>query len=459
MAGPNVGGNHQSWSSRLAFIFATIGFSVGLGNIWRFPYLAGESGGGAFVLIYLLCVVLIGVPIVMAEMAIGRRGGMTPVATLANLASSPSSKPFWKLSGGFIMLTAFLIETFYCVIGGWTLHYVYLAASGALINIDVVQSQALFDALLADPVTLIAWQAVFLAINAIVLSRGLQKGLEKAVTILMPTLFILLVALAVYGVIAADAAGAIRFLFSPDFSVVSGKTLIDAMGQAFFSVGVGMAAMITYGAYLPKHVNIPSTSLIVAFADTGVALIAGLAIFPFVFALGLSPSEGPGLVFVALPAALSGYGGGFASLAFFALLGVAALTSSFALLEVFVSRAEERGTTRGRSAPGFAVLVFIIGLGTVFSLNIAQDVHPLGAISGFETATFFDIIDWFTSSIGLPIGGLLAALFAGWVLPSAIMSEELSVAPDTLWYRAWRVLMRYGVPLVILTLIVSGARE
>jgi len=463
MAGSVQSSKHQSWSSRLAFIFATIGFSVGLGNIWRFPYLAGESGGGAFVLIYFACVILIGLPIVMAEMAVGRRGGMTPVGTLAKLAEKNgaglSGRNIWKAAGVWVMLIAFLIESFYCVIGGWTLHYIYLAASGALTGIDASQSKALFEALLADPYTLIFWQVIFLLLNVLVVARGLQSGIEKAVTILMPVLFILLSGLALYGLMAGEGVKAISFLFAPDFSVVNGQTVLDAMGQAFFSVGVGMAAMMTYGAYLPKDVRVPSTSTIIALSDTAVALIAGLAIFPFVFALGLSPSGGPGLVFVTLPAALSGFAGGFATLAFFILLAVAALTSSIALFEVCVSWAEEQEKPRRSSSAVVAVLLLVVGLGTVFSFNIAADFYPLSFVPALAEKTMFDLVDGFTASIGLPIGGLVAAVAAGWLVSKTVMAEELHSTPQQILFKLWHIAVRFVLPIVILVLLLTGAQE
>ncbi len=453
-------GVHQNWSSRMTFILATVGFSVGLGNIWRFPYLAGQNGGGAFVLIYMGCVLLIGIPIVMAELAIGRRGGKTPAATMGLIAARQNKSPIWAWAGGLAMLTGFLIVTYYSVIGGWTLHYVALGSTGALNNIDGETSGAIYKALLSNPWKLVFWQFVFLAINVAIVSRGLKGGIERAVTILMPTLFILLIALAIYGLIAGDAAQGLSFLFRPDFSQVTGQTFLDAMGQAFFSVGVGMAAMMTYGAYLPKTVNIPQTASIIAFADTSVALIAGMAIFPFVFALGLSPSEGPGLVFVTLPAALANLsGGGIAITAFFILLAVAALTSSIALFEVVSSWGEERGWSRQPTIIITAILCFIIGLLTVFSLNIASEFHPMSYIPGYETATMFGVLDRLTATVGLPLGGLFVALFAGWIMSRKSIALELSLDAEGLVFRTWSFLVRWPLPLVITALLIGGVTE
>lgn len=459
MAGPAPEAVHQNWSSKFTFVLATIGFSVGLGNIWRFPYLAGESGGGAFVLIYILCVLMIGIPIVMAELAIGRRGGRTPAASMSLIAKAQGGSPLWAVAGGLAMLTAFLILAYYCVIGGWTLHYVWLGATGGLGHADGDVSSAAFDNLLADPRLLIFWQTVFLVGTGAVVVKGLKGGIETAVTILMPTLFVLLVGLAVYGLFAGDAARGLSFLFRPDFSQVTGQTFLDAMGQAFFSVGVGMAAMMTYGAYLPKNINIPQTASIIALADTGVALIAGMAVFPFVFAYGLSPTEGPGLVFVTLPAALLALpGGSLAAVSFFALLAVAALTSAIALFEVCVSWGEERGWRRRVTTPITASIAWAVGLLTVFSFNTAATFYPLSFLPGYEKATMFDVMDKLTATLGLPLGGLFAALFAGWVMSKESIAEELGFQVDGAVFKTWRFLARWLLPFAIAALLVAGVR-
>ncbi len=455
---PTTTGQPQ-WSSRIVFILATIGFSVGLGNIWRFPYLAGENGGGAFVLIYILCVVVIGAPIVIAELAMGRRGRGSPIATFGRLAKAAGKTDKWSIAGGFTMLTAFLIISFYCVIGGWTLHYIFLALTGALQSIDAAGADAAVNDLLASPWLLMMWQGIFVAINVVVLAQGVKGGLEKAVTVLMPLLFVLLTALAVYGLIVGDGAGTLKFLFAPDFSVVTAQTVLEAVGQAFFSVGVGMAAMMTYGAYLEKSVHIPRTAYVVALSDTAVALIAGLAVFPFVFAYGVEPGQGPGLVFVTLPTAFAGLGGSVAAIAFFGLLAVAALTSSIALFEVFVSWWHKGEGSRARSAVGVGAVAWVVGLGTVFSFNLASGVRPFAFIPGYGEATFFDGIDQFTGTIGLPLGGLLAAVFTGWVLGKADIAEELGISVDGLLFKGWRFLMRWALPLVILVMILAGIRE
>jgi len=452
-----MSGLHATWSSRAGFMFATIGFSVGLGNIWRFPWLAGENGGGAFVLIYLCCVALITLPIVIAELSIGRRGGLTPAASMRKLALAEGKSPKWAVGGWIAMGSAFLIGTFYCVIGGWTLAYILYAASGRLAGIDTAGAQALFDGLMASPAVLIFWTLLFLLANVLIVERGLQKGVERATTILMPLLFLMLIGLCILALAKGDAAAGLGFLFVPDFSVVKPGTWLAALGQAFFSVGVGMAGMMLYGAYLPKDVKIPGTAAVVASADTLVAILAGVAIFPFLFAQGLQPAQGPGLVFVVMPVALQGTGiASFALAVFFALLAVAALTSMIAFFELVAAWGEERGWKRRKTVWTMGSASAAFGLLTVFSLNLAADFHPLGFLPGFGEKTMFDVIDWLTSNLGLTLAGLVSALFAGWVLSANSAADELGVDLANPIFRLWRLLVRWVVPATIIVLICSA---
>jgi NSS family neurotransmitter:Na+ symporter len=445
---------HGQWSSRLVFLLATVGFAVGLGNIWRFPYLAGVNGGGAFVLIYILCVALIATPIIMAELLIGRRGRMTPVGSLARLAEEAGRSERWALAGLVPVLAILGISSFYMVIGGWTLDYVWKAATGAFAGVTPETAEATFNALLASPRELITWQLIFIAINVAVVMRGLQGGIEKASLVLMPALVLMLVGLALYAMATGDAKDGLAFLFQPDFSKVTAQTWVEALGQAFFSVSVGTAGLVVYGAYLPRTVHIPSSAGIIAAADTGVALLAGMAIFPFVFAYGMSPSAGPGLMFVAMPVALSGTAApALLTFLFFLLLFVAALTSSIAILETLVARAVERGIARRRAVPAAGLLIFLLGLLTVFSFNAWAGIHPLAFLPGFETRTFFDSIDWVTSNLGLTIGGLTSAVFAGWAMHRTATAQELDTAPDAPLFRLWRFLLRWPIPVVIALLI------
>ncbi|WP_448577769.1 sodium-dependent transporter [Thermaurantiacus sp.] len=448
---------HGHWSSRLTFLLATIGLSVGLGNVWRFPWLAGENGGGAFVLIYLGCVAFVALPIIMAELVIGRRGGMTPAASFLKLARAEGASPAWRWGGIVAIAAAFLISSFYGVIGGWTLAYSWFAASGQMDGLTTTSAGALFDGLLASPAKLSFWMALFLLANILVVVRGVESGVEKATSVLMPILFALLAFLCVYALVVGDAQRGMAFLFQPDWSKVSAQTFVRALGQAFFSVSVGMAAMILYGAYLPKTVQIAPTAALVAGADTLVAILAGIAIFPFVFAQGLAPASGPGLVFIILPVALQGLAApSLIAFVFFILLAIAALTSMVALFELMAALGEEQGWPRGRTVWLTGGAMAGLGLLTVFSFNSLSDVHPLGFVPAFAKATFFDLIDWFTSNLGLTIGALTSALFAGWVMKPASTASELGVPEQHPGYRLWAVLIRWPVPITIIILIAAA---
>lgn len=449
---------HASWSSRLSFLFATIGFSVGLGNIWRFPWLAGENGGGAFVLVYLVCVLTLVVPLALAEFLIGRRGGLSPAASVARLAIAEGRSPAWRVGQVIAIVSVMGISTFYCVIGGWTLAYGWKAATGELAGLDTVSSKALFDGLLASVPQLAGWTALFLLATGAIVARGLNAGVERATGILMPILFLVILALAVWALIAGDAKAGLSFLLAPDFARIGLSTWVAAIGQAFFSVGVGMAGLMLYGAYLPKTVRLPGVAATVALADTAVALLAGVAIFPFLFAQGLEPAAGPGLVFVVMPVAFQAVGAatGIIAFLFFALLAIAALTSIIGMLEVVAAIGTERGIARARLVWATAGIYFLLSFLTIFSFNIWADVFPLAGLPGFETRTWFDTIDWLTSNIGLTLSGFTTAIFAGWALSSAAVADELGLSPSSAGFRAYRFLLRWPVPAAVITLIVAA---
>jgi NSS family neurotransmitter:Na+ symporter len=451
-AAPSV---HASWSSRLSFLFATIGFSVGLGNIWRFPWLAGENGGGAFVLVYLICVLTLVVPLAIAEFLIGRRGGLSPAASVAKLALAEGRSPAWRIGQIIAIVSVLGIGTFYCVIGGWTLAYSWKAATGQLTGLDTVSSKALFDSLLASIPQLAGWTALFLVATGAIVARGLNAGVERATGILMPILFLVIVALAIWALVAGDAKTGLTFLLAPDFSRIHLSTWVAAIGQAFFSVGIGMAGLMLYGAYLPKSVRLPGTAATVALADTSVALLAGVAIFPFLFAQGLEPAAGPGLVFVVMPVAFQAVGAatGIIAFLFFVLLAIAALTSIIGMIEVVAAIGAERGIRRAPLVWGSVALTFLFSFLTIFSFNIWAKVYPLAAVPGFETRTWFDTIDWLTSNVGLTLSGLTTAIFAGWVMSSDAVADELGVSPASGAFRAYRFLLRWPIPAAVLALI------
>ncbi|MEJ8566152.1 sodium-dependent transporter [Elongatibacter sediminis] len=449
-------GQHETWSSRSAFLLAAIGAAVGLGNIWRFPYLAGESGGSAFVMVYLLCVAGVGIPILIAELMMGRRGGLSPVGTMAALAREAGASRHWRTAGWLMVLTIFLAGTFYYVVASWVLAYIGLAARGMFAGIDGSGSQSLFAELLADPWRLSLWFGVFMALTIFVAASGIRAGLERAVRLLMPSLFVLLVVMVIYAAVAGDFARGWRFLFHFDASKLSASVVLAAIGQAFFTLGVGQAVMITYAAYMPKNVRLSSSAFIIAGADLLVALLAALAIFPIVFAAGLEPNSGPGLIFETLPVAFGQMPGGrIIATVFFVLVGIAALTSTISGVEPIVSWAEEhRGWSRRRVSVAVGLAIWLVGLGSVFSFNIWAGYKPLGMLPVLSEKTVFDLLEYVTVNVLMPLNGLLIAVFAGWVMSRVLVSDELGIA-DGRRLALLRFLLRFVVPLAILAIFVS----
>jgi len=450
-SGSLKGSNAQRglWSSRLAFILAATGSAVGLGNIWKFPYVTGENGGGAFVLVYLLCIAIIGIPIMMAEVMIGRRGGHSPVNSIKAIAQRDGLNPAWKLVGAVGILAGFLILSFYSVIGGWAISYVGTTASGQLSGQTADAVGAIFSGLLSNPGTLLLWHTVFMALVMLVVAKGVRSGLERAVSILMPALFVLLLIVVGYAMTTGHFGQAAAFLFQPDFSKLTTSGVLVALGHAFFTLSLGMAVMMAYGSYLPKNISIAKTSITVSVIDTGVALLAGLAIFPIVFANGLEPGAGPGLIFQTLPLAFGQMpmGSLFGTL-FFVLLIFAAWTSGISLLEPIVEWLEEqKGMNRTVSTLGAGVVCWALGIASILSLNLWADFAPLGFIPMLEGKTIFDLLDFFTANILLPLGGLLVALMAGWVMSKPAMEKELALSPGT--FNLWFVTVRFITPIAV----------
>lgn len=447
-AGAPVG----QWSSRFAFLMAAIGSSVGLGNIWKFPYMIGTGGGSAFMLVYLACVMAVGLPILIAELMLGRMGRQGPIETLIDLGRRHSGTAAWGLIGCMGVLAAVLILSFYSVVAGWSLAYIPKLLLGEMSGLTGAQTGEVFGALLADPWKLTFWHALFMLLTIIPVARGIQAGIEKAVVWMMPLLFALLVVLCLYAAIEGDFAAGMAYLFKPDFDAVTWDVVLAATGQAFFSLSIGLGTMLAYGAYLPANVSIPRTSLVIVFAAILTAVLAGAAIFPIVFANGLNPSEGPGLVFVTLTVAFGAMpGGALFGAVFFVLLAIAALTSSVSLLEPIV--AAFRGRSRlSRSALAWigGGVAWVLGFLTLFSFNIWSDVHPLGG-----TRTWFDWIDFLTSNIMLPLGGVMLALFAGWVVTRHDGADILGFE-SKLSFQLWRILVRVVAPVGVVAAVVSN---
>ena len=448
---------HGLWSGRWAFILAATGSAIGLGNIWKFPYITGENGGGAFVLIYLLCIAVIGIPIMMAEIVLGRRGRRSPINTMRLLAAEEGASPLWKYVGWSGILAGLLILSFYSVIGGWTLAYLFRTLSGMFAGMGSEEAGEVFTALITDPERLLAWHTIFIVMTFTIVSRGVRSGIEKAVSYLMPSLFVLLLVLIGYAMSSGHFQEGLRFLFQPDFSKLSADGVLVAMGQAFFTLSLGMGAIMVYGAYLPRDISITRASVTIAATDTLVALLAGMAIFPIVFANGLESNSGPGLIFQTLPLAFGHMPGGilFGSL-FFVLLIFAAWTSAISLIEPMVSWMGERYNMGRVSASVWAGLTtWLLGLATLFSFNIWSDVKPLSMFEKFADSTLFDLFDYLTSNIMLPLGGLFIALFAGWKLSQASLLNELE-AQQTLLFRGWYFVLRVVTPIAVVIVFLNA---
>jgi len=446
---------HGQWSSRLIFVLAATGSAVGLGNIWKFPYIAGENGGGAFVLVYLGCIAIIGIPIMIAEILLGRRGRQSPINTMTALAEECGCSPRWGWLGWIGVVAGFLIMSFYSVVAGWALAYVLEAASGSFYGLDGDSAGAAFGALIGNPGQATFWHTLFSVMTAVVVAKGVRSGLERAVRILMPALFILLVLLLGYAINTGYFTDGLNFLFRPDFSKLTAEGVLAALGHAFFTLSLGMGAIMVYGSYMPRSASITTTTVIIALMDTVVALVAGMAIFPIVFANGLVPSAGPGLVFVSLPIAFGEMPGGmvFGTL-FFVLLSFAAWTSAISIVEPAVAfLVENRGVSRRRSATLVVGFAWLLGLLTVMSFSDwAFSFEFAGAV---KENGIFDILDILTTSFLLPLGGLAIAIFAGWAMTRASVVDELGIG-EGLRFRLWYLLVRFISPVALVILFLHS---
>ncbi|MEL6663520.1 MAG: sodium-dependent transporter [Pseudomonadota bacterium] len=436
-----IGGKTEHWGSRFGFIMAAVGSSVGLGNLWRFPFTAGENGGSAFIIIYLLCVLFLGLPVLMAEYAIGRKGQRSAISGIRHIAQSEGKSGLWTAMGWIGALASLAIFSFYIVIATWVFDYVPKAFSGEFVGLTAEASREKFGETTGNKLEIISYMAVFLALNVFIVARGVKGGIETAASILMPAFFVMLAGMVVFALVVGNAGAAASFLFNPEFSKVGFGTFLSAVGQAFFSIGVGSCLMITYGAYLNRDTNIPQSSGLVAGTDTLVAIIAGLAIFPIVFGFGLSADAGTGLFFVTMPVAFGEMGGvgSFVGGAFFTLALFAAFTSSISLFEVGVSWLEDRpeiSRTNGAILLGF--VLFLCGIGYVYA------------------PAWIDHIDFVTGSIMLPLGGILVALFAGWVLSKSSLADELGTGGVLSFART---MLRFIVPGALTFILIFGVLD
>ena len=447
-------GMHGTWASRWTFIMAATGSAVGLGNMWKFPYVAGINGGGAFVLVYLGCILLIGVPVMMSEVLIGRHGRQSPVNSMKETVTDSNANSKWRYVGWIGVLAGLLILSFYAVIAGWALDYILLMSSGELQGVNGSGAGAAFENLLASPLRLILWQTVFLGLCVAVVIGGVKKGLGLAVETLMPLLFVMLIILLGFSFFKGNFQAAFDFLFSFNLDALSWRGVLEAMGQAFFTLSIGMGAIMAYGAYMPQDANIGKTVLIVAFFDSAVAIISGLIIFSIVFATpGLEPSAGPGLMFISLPVAFGSISGGLLiGATFFILVSIAAWSSAISLLEPCVAWLMElKNLSRAKANLIIIFITWILGLGSVFSFNIWSDYSFMGF-------NFFDFLDFLTANIMLPISGLFITLFVAYVINSEIVSFEMQGTSGVI-LNLWRTAIRFIAPFAISLVFIMGVYD
>ena len=460
-----TGKSHENWSSRSAFILAAVGSAVGLGNMWRFPAEAGENGGGAFVLFYIFCVLLIGLPVLLSEVLVGRHGQANAPESVRRVARDSNAPEGWGILGSMGVFAAFLILSFYCVVGGWVVYYIGVFAGdlvqtglsgGAFEGRAASDIEGLLPGLFGDGGLMVGLNLGFLAVTMFFVSRGVSSGIEWVAVYLMPIFFLLFVGITVYGAFTGNFGEAVAYLFTFDFSKLTGEVMLAAVGQAFFSLSLGVAGMMTYGAYANRDTNLGETSGIIAAADTGVAMLAGLAIFPIVFAAGLSASAGPGLMFQSLPIAFQAMPfGSLIGLAFFVMVFFAALTSSVSLLEAPTAYVFEKFSM---SRP---VATLIVGLGAAIlgvlsslSFNEMAEFYPLGFIPLFAETNFFDTLDGVTAKLFMPIGAILTCIFVGWVADAKLIDDENGL--DGVLHQSWRALVRFVCPLALTVILLFG---
>lgn len=440
---------HGQWSSRFTFIIAATGAAVGLGNIWKFPYIMGQNGGGAFVLVYLLAILLIGIPVLMSEVLMGKRGRQSPGLTARTLVLEANAHRYWQITGWIGLLAGFLILSFYSVIAGWAFAYVPKALMNGFSGKSAAELGQMFGEFSSDSSSLLLWTTVVIVLTCTVVARGLKQGLERSLKLMMPALYILLVLMAIYAGMTGEFLKALNYMFYPDFSKLSVNGVLIALGHAFFTLSLASGVMIIYGAYLPNNVSIVKTSIWIALADTSVALIAGMVIYPIVFGQGLDAGQGPGLIFVTLPIAFGSMpGGALIGTLFFLMLVFAAFTSTIAMIESVVAwLIESRGFTRIKAAVLAGVVLWLMSLLTVFSFSKASWTQWQFNFLGKEVNNLFEILDHLAADILLPLGGLAIALFTGWVMKRHATEQELNTSP--LAYTIWRFCIRWFTPVAI----------
>ncbi|MCF8719561.1 sodium-dependent transporter [Nitrospina gracilis] len=436
------------WGSRLGFILAASGSAVGLGNVWKFPYITGENGGGAFVLIYLVCILIVGLPIMLCEFTIGRRTNLNPVGAFSML--KPGTP--WVLVGYMGVLAGFLILSFYGVVGGWTLAYVVKSITHVVDHFASPQEAGMFfGQFIANTGEILIYHTLFMALCMAIVYRGVHGGIERACDILMPTLVIMLFLLMIRALTLPGAYEGVKFYLYPDFNKISGNSVLLAMGQAFFSLSLGMGCLITYGSYLSPKENLTSCTFYVVLFDTMIALLVGMVIFPAVFAMGLEPEGGPSLVFNVLPAVFASMPfGTLVSIIFFALLTIAAITSAISLLEsVSAYLIDQRGWSRQKAVIVTGIVIYLFGIPSGLSFGLMKDVTFFGM-------TFFDVVDNLSSNYLLPLGGMLTAIFVGWVWGTKEAHREIERHETTFhWARYWEFILKFVSPVAVAIVFIT----
>ena len=445
----------EHWGNKLGFILAAAGSAVGLGNIWKFPYITGENGGAAFVIIYLICILIVGVPVLIAEVLLGRYTQRGPVTSFRLYAKK--HRPFWIGAGGLFFLTGVVILSYYNVVAGWSAGYVIESISGKIAALSSSGDAALhFQERVSDPAWILFFQFLFVTAGGLVVYFGVKNGIEKIARLLMPVFFIILIMLVIWGMSLDGSRAGLEFLWKPDWSTVTFNTVLIALGHAFFTLSVGMGVLLTYGSYLKRNDNVFFCGVMIAILDTVIALLAGLAIFTSVFAMGFDPAEGPGLVFNVLPAVFANMpGGSIFSLLFFSLLSIAALTSTISILEMLVSTLldETRGS-RHRIVIATSAAIFILGIPSALSFGEWSGVQLFGR-------TVFDLMDYLSANILLPLGGMLVAVFVGWYMKKQEVHDELlrgfgmslsKKRTAAVWFK----LVKYAAPVLIFLVFLSA---
>ncbi|MFT4552506.1 MAG: NSS family neurotransmitter:Na+ symporter [Chlamydiales bacterium] len=417
----------ESWKSRLGFVFAAVGSAVGLANIWKFPYIVGQNGGAAFIAVYLICLLLIGFPVLVAEIMLGRKTRKNPYGALSQVGSGPMS----KIAGGMILLTGFVVSSFYSVVAGWILGYVAEAALGNLSYFgDLDASSRHFSGLVGSAWWTLSFHALFMFICVIVLSGGVRKGIEKGTTYLMPILMVVLVGLVIKGLSLPNASEGLRFLLSPNWSLLTPAAIITALGHSFFTLSLGQGTMITYGSYLPEDENIPKSCLPIALLDTLVSLMMAVAVFTIAFSAGMEPDAGPALIFHTLPYVFGQIPGGYlAAIFFFLLVVLAALTSEISAMEPMIAYlSDEKGWARKKAVCVTGLFAFLFGIPSALSMGLLSEYTLFGM-------TFLEAADFLCTSVLIPIGGFVAVVTIGWGWGKEIALEHLKKGASDLFQR------------------------